>query len=88
MVYCTGLENRRTERYRGFESLSLRKKKEAKASFFALEGMRTPEWGFVIDEVACQSKNPSLSAAKGVNQVVMRFAPFFTPTNQGWVYFF
>ena len=25
MVECTGLENRRTERYRGFESLSLRK---------------------------------------------------------------
>ena len=24
MVECTGLENRRTERYRGFESLSLR----------------------------------------------------------------
>ena len=64
MVDCTGLENRRTERYRGFESLPLRKKKEAKASFFALEGMRTPEWGFVIDEVACQSKNPSLSAKR------------------------
>ena len=26
VVDCTGLENRRTERYRGFESLSLRKK--------------------------------------------------------------
>ncbi len=25
VVYCIGLENRRTERYRGFESLSLRK---------------------------------------------------------------
>ena len=37
-------------------SLSARKRK-LKASFFALEGMRTPEWGFVIDEVACQSKN-------------------------------
>ncbi len=24
MVYCTGLENRRTERFRGFESRSLR----------------------------------------------------------------
>ena len=32
--------------------------------------------------------NPSLSAAKGVNQVVTRFTPFFTPKNQGWVYFF
>ena len=31
--------------------------------------------------------NPSLSAAKGVNQVVTRFTPFFTPKNQGWVYF-
>ena len=30
----------------------------------------------------------SLSAAKGVNQVVTRFTPFFTPKNQGWVYFF
>ena len=28
VVDCTGLENRRTERYRGFESLSLRKKQE------------------------------------------------------------
>jgi hypothetical protein len=26
--------------------------------------MRTPERGFVIDEVACQSKNPSLSAKR------------------------
>ena len=32
--------------------------------------------------------NPSLSAAKGVNQVVTRFTPFFTPKNQGGVYFF
>ncbi len=32
--------------------------------------------------------NPSLSAVKGVNQVVTRFAPFFTPKNRGWVYFF
>ena len=28
VVDCTGLENRRTERYRGFESLSLRKKRK------------------------------------------------------------
>jgi len=26
--------------------------------------MRTPDWGFVIDEVACLSKNPSLSAKR------------------------
>jgi len=30
----------------------------------------------------------SLSAAKGVNQVVTKFTPFFTPKNQGRVYFF
>ena len=30
----------------------------------------------------------SLSANKGVNQVVTRFTPIFTPKNQGWVYFF
>ena len=35
-----------------------------------------------------KQENPSLSAAKGVNQVVTRFTPFFTPKNQGWVYFF
>ena len=44
-------------------SLSARKRK-LRLPFFALEGMRTPEWGFVIDEVACQSKNPSLSAKR------------------------
>ena len=32
--------------------------------------------------------NPSLSAVKGVNQVVTRFTPFFTPKNKGLVYFF
>ena len=32
--------------------------------------------------------NPSLSAVKGVNQVVTRFTPFFTPKNQDWMYFF
>ena len=36
MVDCTGLENRRTERYRGFESLSLRFKADftSKSAFF------------------------------------------------------
>ncbi len=28
------------------------------------------------------SKNPPLTARKGVNQVVTRFTPFFTPKNQ------
>ena len=31
--------------------------------------------------------NPSLSAAKGVNQVITRFTPFFTPKNWGRVYY-
>ena len=31
--------------------------------------------------------NPSLSAVKGVNQVVMRFTPIFTPKKQTWTYF-
>ena len=38
VVDCTGLENRRTERYRGFESLSLRRKGSWKASFFYIRG--------------------------------------------------
>ena len=32
MVECTGLENRRTARYRGFESLRLRKRKPTSES--------------------------------------------------------
>ena len=38
VVDCTGLENRRTERYRGFESLSLRFKADftSKSAFFYL----------------------------------------------------
>ena len=42
--------------------LSPQEKEAERLPFFTLEGMRTPERGFVIDEVACQSKNPSLSA--------------------------
>ena len=41
-----------------------------------------------VDLNGSGGSNPSLSAAKGVNQVVTRFTPFFTPKNQGWVYFF
>ena len=49
----------------GGSNPSLSAEKEAeRLPFFTLEGMRTPERGFVIDEVACQSKNPSLSAEK------------------------
>ena len=36
VVDCTGLENRRTERYRGFESLSLRKKSGTTKLFLIL----------------------------------------------------
>ena len=48
-------------------------------------------FSFCKDVVAAQGLdevNPPLSAAKGVNRVVTRFAPFFTPQNRGWVYFF
>ena len=41
-----------------------------------------------VDLNGSGGSNPSLSAAKGVNQVVTRFTPFFTPKKQGWVYFF
>ena len=37
VVDCTGLENRRTERYRGFESLSLRKKRKLLGFLFLFE---------------------------------------------------
>ena len=41
-----------------------------------------------VDLRGSGGSNPSLSATKGVNQVVTRFTPFFTPKNQSWVYFF
>ena len=40
-----------------------------------------------VEVRASGGSNPSLSAEKGVNQVVTRFTPFFTPKNRGWVYF-
>ena len=49
MVDYSGLENRRAERHRGFESLSLRYQKElsnfAKLFFFALRGVSHPPVG-------------------------------------------
>ena len=45
--------------------------------------------GLIFPKISkIKQENPSLSAAKGVNQVVTRFTPFFTPKNRGWVYFF
>ncbi len=41
-----------------------------------------------VEVRASGGSNPSLSAEKGVNQVVTRFTPFFTSKNRGWVYFF
>ena len=42
-----------------------------------------------VEVRASGGSNPSLSAKKGVNQVVTRFTPFFTPQrNQGWVKIF
>ena len=109
-----------------FESLSLRKKKEAKASFFCIRGDENTRVGvrnrrsrlpkqeslspqkekqteaqiylkvcllflFARMPAAAQGMdkvNSSLFAAKGVNQAVTRFTPFFTPKNQCWVYLF
>ncbi len=41
-----------------------------------------------VDLNGSGGSNPSLSANKGVNQVVTRFTPFFTPKNQGRVKIF
>ena len=35
-----------------------------------------------VDLNGSGGSNPSLSAIKGVNQVVTRFTPFFTPNNE------
>ena len=43
VVDYSGLENRRTERYRGFESLSLRKKRQPSGCLLSFRrGLRTP----------------------------------------------
>ena len=44
MVDCTGLENRRAARYRGFESLSLRKKKPTEMLVFFVHDMSPVSW--------------------------------------------
>ena len=62
MVDCTGLENRRTERYRGFESLSLRKKQENKfVLLFCFISMR--KFTYVID--VKQNKKNGLTCKVG-----------------------
>ena len=65
MVDYTGLENRRAERHRGFESLSLRKNEISTLvvliSFFQRASGKNRH-GFAIDEVAFavkRRKNPS-----------------------------
>ena len=44
MVDCTGLENRRAARYRGFESLSLRKKKPTEMLVFFVPDISPVSW--------------------------------------------
>lgn len=41
LVYCNGLENRHTERYRGFKSLSVRQKRCSKPSLESAPFFRT-----------------------------------------------
>ena len=75
VVDCTGLENRRTERYRGFESLSLRKKKEAeRLPFFYIRGDENTRAG-VRNRRSRLPKQESLSLRKksGTTKVVPDF---------------
>ena len=57
MVECTGLENRRTERYRGFESLSLRNVVTLSSDYFSL---RAPQSQTPYGEMAEWSNAPVL----------------------------
>ena len=70
VVDCIGLENRRTERYRGFESLSLRKRrKPERLPSLLLERHSHPRGSsFVFAKASpcgMPSANPSLSAKEG-----------------------
>ena len=58
MVECTGLENRRTERYRGFESLSLRN--VVTLSSDLLFSLRAPQSQTPYGEMAEWSNAPVL----------------------------
>ena len=86
MVECTGLENRRTERYRGFESLSLRN--VVTLSSDLLFSLRAPQSQTPYGEMAEWSNapvlktgvlrgiggsNPSLSAIKEVRNDFLFF---------------
>ena len=74
MVDCTGLENRRTERYRGFESLSLRKKSGNNKSWFLI-------FFYMNTESLLTSRHIKENQSKH-RQV---FADFLQRTpNQGW----
>ena len=94
MVECTGLENRRTERYRGFESLSLRN--VVTLSSDLLFSLRAPQSQTPYGEMAEWSNapvlktgvlrgtggsNPSLSAINAENQQIIKQTPNFTPKN-------
>ena len=52
-----------------------------------LEWLKRHAWKACIPQKGIRGSNPCLSAIKGVNQVVTRFAPFFTPKNQDWCIF-
>ena len=46
-----------------------------------LEWLKRHAWKACIRQNRISGSNPDLSAIKGVNQVVTRFTPFFTPKN-------
>ena len=47
------------------------------------EWFKERAWKVRIPQKGIGGSNPPLSAKKGVNQVVTRFTPFFTPKNRG-----
>lgn len=60
--------------------IEITKGSEYDLSLFGEDKIATLESRIVMRE-GKKGSNPSLSASKGVNQRVMRFAPFSTPKN-------
>ena len=95
MVDYSGLENRRAERHRGFESLSLRNQKElsnfAKLFFFALREVSHPSVGGSCSVSLCKrpmAERESLSLRKEFSKRWTLFFAFkrdVSPTGRGFL---
>ena len=70
MVDYNGLENRRAERHRGFESLSLRKEGVTSVALFCVMGGWVRTLGFVIASALSQKESLSLRL-KGLRNVAL-----------------